>query len=183
MMDALLLAVEQAILDPTTKLGYDKRFCAIMPDEKPQPRCDDVFISIYEGPISSGSVNSLDERFAFNLCLTMRVTVPLDRIGDALLARRLAKKVGFNARSQVLKTFLHQNWSVLGIANNLLIELNPDATLIYGFVEPARFAGMDRPVLVGGDHFQADPQNQDTGLKAELRFEGARRMQPIGSYV
>jgi hypothetical protein len=181
MIDALLFAVRDAVL--TCGQGYDKRTCDVRDDGHPVPRCGDVYVAVHQGRSTSTADNCLDERLGFSLTLTLRVTIPPDRVGDRTLAIKLANSTGFNRRAERLRAFFHQNWSVLGAANNYLVELNPDAQTIYGFCEPARYRGMEIPLLVGGDWFGADPGAEDTGLKAEMRFEDARRLQAIGSYL
>ena len=49
---------------------------------------------------------------------------------------------------------------------------------VYGFVEPARYQGGELPTLVGAEWMGAEPESEDFAIKAELRFTGARRMQP-----
>jgi hypothetical protein len=181
-IDALLFAVRDAVRG--AGFGYGIRECEIMPDGHPQPRCGNVFVSVYQGAYRSTMDNALNEYYGWNLTLTMRVNVPWDRIGDQLLAQKLARKIGFNARCAVLRGFLHMNWSLLQPANQYLLDVNPDATLVYGFSEPARFRSGDVPVLVGGEWFAAEPEATDVGLKAELRFEDCRRgPQAIASYT
>lgn len=182
MIDALLFATRDAIRE--AGFGYGVRECEIEVDGHPPPRCGDVFVSVYELASTSTNDNSLMEYFNYGVALTMRVTnTSLDRVGDTLLARKLARKVGFNARAEQLRAFLHMNWGILGDANNLINELTESGNVVYGFVEPARYRGMEAPILVGGEWFTADPSAADLGLKSELHFEGARRLQPIALYT
>lgn len=188
MIDALLHAVRDAIR--SGGFDYDARSCEIMDDDHPPPRCGDWFVSVHEGPSSSQMDNALDEYFSFILTLTARVRgVPLDRIGDQLLARKLARRAGpkgapsFNARIEQLRGFLHMNWGVLQDANNNLVALEPDAMNVYGFCEPARYRGADNPVLVGGEWFGAEPEADDVGLKADMRFEDCRRLQAFQTFT
>jgi hypothetical protein len=122
------------------------------------------------------------------LSLTFRVQgVPLDRVGDMLLARELAQKKtpgrpSFNATANQLKTFLHMNWAILQIANTYLVNSAMDGNAVYGFCEPFRYRGMETATLVGGEWFSADPEAAEVGLKADIRFADCRRMQPIGAY-
>jgi hypothetical protein len=185
-IDALLLSVRNAIR--SAGFGYSQTTCEIGVDPgRPQPRCGEVFITVWEGASTSTNDNCLMEYFAWNLTLTQRVQQPLDRIGDMLLTRELAQKrtpgrPSFNARARQLATFLHMNWAVLGDANTILVNLAEDGNSVYGFCEPARYRGMETPTLVGGEWFSADPEAQEVGLKADLRFEDCRRMQAIGTY-
>jgi hypothetical protein len=188
MIDALLFAVRNAVMGQN--FGYDVRTCQIMPDGQPTPQSGAFFLSIHQGRSSSVMDNALKEYFDFSCTLTMRVVgIPLDRIGDKMLAMNLARRAGpggtkgFNARAEQLRAFLHMNWAILGEANTILINLNPDAEIVYGFAEPGRFRGMAIPELVGGDWLWSEPESEDVALKAELRFEDACRQQALESFV
>ncbi len=188
MLDALLFAVRDAIRGDG--FGYSEATCEVMPDGHPPPRCGDIFLAIHEGPTRSRADNCLDEYFDFFLTLTLRTAgVPIDRVGDQLLARNLARRVlpgqpkSFNARAEEMRAFMHMNWGVLQDANNNLVAFLPDAQTVYGFVEPARYRGMEVPVLQGGDWFASMPEASDVGLKSQLRFEDCRRLQAIATYT
>ena len=189
MMDALLFAVKDTII--AAPLGYNVSSCDIMgPNGEPPARCGKFFVAVHEGGSNNQAVNNLDERFDFNVTLTMRIVVPLDRIGDAGLASKVARTAGplgtpsFNARVEQLRAYLHMNWKMTvqtsqtpASANDNLAAWWPSGT-VYGFVEPARFRGAETPVFVGGDWFSAKPEAVDVGIKSTLRFAGARRLQP-----
>ena len=183
MIDALLTAVRDSIREV---LSYSEATCELMDAGNPPPRCGDYFVAVHPGGPTSAMMNALNEYFDFSLTLTMRTTnVPLDRVGDRLLVKKLAETTGFNARADLLRAFCHMNWDFLAIANNLMVERANalGAAVVYGFCEPAHFSSMDFPVLVGGEWFSNPESDTDIALKAELRFEGARRLQPIGTYV
>ncbi len=200
MLDALIFAVRDGVRSAGFGYGYPQ--CELTgPDGRPPPRMGDLFVSVYGGSSHNTAVRNLDERFGFCVTLTMRVSgVPLDRIGDVLLASKLARTTGkgmpsFNARCEQLRKYLHMNWPITvqtgqmpASANDNLVAWCPsDVSSVYGFVEPAHYTGEERPQLVGPDWFSAEPGNESVGLKAELKFEGARRMQPqtqpVGPYV
>lgn len=191
MIDALLHAVRDHLRK--ADFGYDSpALCEITDsDGRPPPRSGHVFVAVHEGATRSTSARNLDEYFDFSLTLTMRVSVPLDRVGDALLASKLARKSGagnpsFNARLEQLRKFGHMNWKATVLktqtpasANDNIVTMHPTGSGdVYGFVEPARYAGAERPALVTGEWFSSDPAAPDVGLKAELKFTGARRLQP-----
>lgn len=183
MIDALLFAVRDGIR--SAGFGYGVEQCEIMDDGMPPARAGNIFVAVHEGPSRNTSVRNLDERFAWSLTLTMRVTgIPIDRIGDQGLASKLARTAGkgqpsFNARMEQLRAWGHMNWQVMASANtNLANWAPPGTTTVYGFVEPAKYAGAEKPVLVTGEWLSAMPEAGDVALKAELRFDGARRMQP-----
>lgn len=184
MIDALLFAVRDGVRN--AGFGYGVEQCEIMDDGHPPARSGNIFVAVHEGPTRNTSTRNLDEYFAFSLTLTMRVTgIPVDRIGDQGLASKLARTTGkgqpsFNARLEQLRAWGHMNWTVMASANTNLANWAPsNVSTIYGFVEPAHYAGAERPVLVGGEWLSAVPEAVDVALKAELRFDGARRMQPI----
>ena len=194
MIDALLHAVRDGIR--AAGFGYGAAECEIMDSGQPPARMGNLFVAVHEGPSRSTNDNCLMEYFGFNLTLTMRVSVPIDRVGDALLASKLVRQSGprspsFNARLEQLRNFGHMNWKVTvqesqtpASANDNLKAWAPaGVSQVYGFVEPARYKGWDKPVLVGGEWFWAEPEAHDMGLKAEIRFDGARRMQPITAAV
>lgn len=192
MIDAILFAVRDAIR--SVGFGYSEATCDIMPGGEPDPAMGDWFASVHELASRSTNDNCLMEYFGFGVTLTRRISgVPYSRIGDRRLASNLARQQGpqgqpsLNARCEQLKNFLHMNWGVLQDANNNIVNWTPGDNIVYGFCEPARYRGMEVPVLQGGAWFQADPEidpaSQPIGLKAQLAFEDARRMQPIGTYT
>jgi hypothetical protein len=185
MIDALLYAARDAVRGGG--LGYDRTTCTIMADGRPPPRCGEVFVAVHQHGQMGDMMNALDEYYGWDVTLTMRVTIPLDRVGEQLLSKNLAadvaRKIGFNYRAQQLKTLLHMNWFLLQDANNNLVELYPQAPVVYGFAEPAQFVNMDDPDFVGGAWFSAKVDSDDIGLMAALHFDRARRLQPIANYV
>lgn len=182
MIDALLAAFVDRIV--AARIGYGRPDqVEIRADGRPPPNCGDVYVAVHQGGTRNSSLNNLDEYYDISVTLTMRATVPFDRLGDQLLVRKLVKKIGFNRRAERLRNILNMAWEILGTANNYLIDLNPDAQTVYGFVEPAHYTGMDIPMLVGEDWFDAEPDSGNTGLKSELRFADARRMQPMGTFT
>lgn len=180
MMDALLHAVRDNVY---RDLGYDVRTCDIRDDGHPPPRCGSVFLAIHQGGVSSDMQNALDEYFDFALTLTMRVSVPLERIGDRQLAIETTQDSGWNRKAHRVKNYLHMAWGILQDANQYLVDWNPDAPTVYGFCEPARFADMETPVLVGGEWFGADLEAGDVGLQGAIRFVRARRLQALTTFT
>lgn len=201
MIDALLYAVRDAIR--AARFGYGPAECEIMDDGKPPPRCGNWFVAVHGGRSSPGPANSrnLDELFGFSVTLTGRVTIPLDRIGDQMIARNLpltinsvpaSQRQGFNAKIEQLRGFLHMNWRATVLQGQTPNSANDNIIAwatgtVYGFVEPARYQGETEPVLVGSDWLGSDPDAQDFALKSEMRYVGAKRMQPqtasVGSFV
>ncbi len=184
MIDALLYAVRDVVRDGG--LGYDYKTCEIVgPDGAPPARCGDVFLGVHGSPASESTMqNALNELFSFQLTLSMRCSnVPPDRVGDRLLATTLAQEKGFNRRCRAVLTLLHMNWYVLHLANTYLLEwAPPEATQVYGFCEPARFAGVEDAQWADGVWYSGNPESSDVGLKATMRFEKCRRLQAIAVY-
>jgi hypothetical protein len=191
-IDALLYAVRDGIR--ASILGYKIAECEIMDDGRPPPRAGNYFAAVHGGRSRPGDANerNLYELFGFSVTLTMRVTVPLDRVGDQQIARNvpltmnnvpLATRQGFNAKAEQLRAYLHSNWTITVLtgqdpnsANDNIIAWMSGTQ--YGFCEPARYQGMEGPVLKGGEWFGADPEAQDFGIATELRFDRAKRFQP-----
>lgn len=195
MIDALLYAVRDTIR--AAGMGYDYASCEIMDDGRPPPRAGNFFAAVHEGEGRSEADNQLHEYLGFLVTLTMRVTVPLDRVGDQQLARNLARvplaqRQGFYAKRDQLRALLHMNWGMTVLTNQTPASANDNLSAwatgtVYGFCEPARYRGSERARLVGGEWFGAEPNDADVGIVSEMRFEGARRMQPqtapVGPFV
>lgn len=188
MIDALLYAVRDGIR--AAGFNYGRAECDITEDGKPPPRAGNVFVSVHGGKSYSGPANSrnLDELYDFSVTLTMRVAIPLDRVGDQLIARNielvpLGQRSGFDHKVDQLRKYLHMNWAI-----TVMVGQNPPSAndnisawatgTVYGFVEPARYQGPETPMLVGAEWMGATPESEDFALKSELRFTRARRMQP-----
>lgn len=194
MIDALLFSVRDGIR--AAGFGYGVPQCDIQDDGKPPPGVGNIYVAIFERSSQSRSTRNLDEYFSFGVTLTMRVSVPQGREGTTLVASKLARTSGkgqpsFNARMEQLRAYLHMNWAITVMtnqtppsANDNLAAWTPSGS-VYGFIEPAKYEGRDQPEIVGGDWFGAEP-DPNVGIKCEMRFSGARRMQPntaaVGPY-
>lgn len=197
MIDALLYAVRDGIR--AAGMNYGIAECEITADGKPPPRFGNYFAAVHGGKSHPGkdNDNNLYELFDFSVTLTMRVTVPLDRAGDKLIALNLSlvpegQKRGFDHKVEQLRGFLHMNWkmTVLQAQNPASANDNLSAWstgTVYGFCEPARYQGEELPVLVGGEWTQSDSEAEEFALKSELRFANAKRFQPqtasVGVFV
>lgn len=171
-------------------MGYGRAECEIMDDGKPPPRAGNWFVAIHDGRSETrgNTDNNLNEYFGFSATLTGRVTVPLDRLGDQMIARNLAlvplaQRQGFNARAEQLRAYLHMNWARVVLPSQMPNSANDNIAAwatgtVYGFCEPCRYGGMRNLRLVGAEWFGADPDAEDMGVACELRFDGARRFQP-----
>jgi len=198
MIDALLFGVKHHVL--VAAWGYGPNSVDIRVDGRPPPSAGDFFLAIHETGSQSLMDNALDEYFAFDLTLTQRVTVPLDRLGDQELAKKLARQPGpqgqpsFNARLEQLRAHFHMNWMLLQTANNLIsdwtpsqggvaLQYQPSATPVYGFCEPPRYRGLERPHFESGTWFAADPEAEEVGLVGSLHFDDCRRLQALQTFV
>lgn len=186
MIDALLYAVRDGIRG--AGINYDVATCEIMDDERPPPRCGNFFVSVHSGKARGDRDNQLFELYDFLVTLTVRVTVPLDRVGDQIIARNIARiplgeRQGFNAKVDRLKTLIHMNWRMTVLSGQNPSSANDNLSawangVVYGFCEPMRFLNVEVPKLVGGEWFGADPGADDVGLKATLKFGNCKRFQP-----
>lgn len=181
----MLYAVRDGIR--AASMNYGIAECEIMDDGKPPPRCGNWFVAIHEGQDRSTSDNQFQEYLAFLVTLTMRVTVPLDRVGDQQLSRNLARdiarKQGFYAKRDQIAKYLHMNWARVVLTGQTPPSANDNLSAwlsgtVYGFNEPMRYRGSNIAKLVGGEWFASDPESEDMGIVSELRFDGARRFQP-----
>lgn len=188
MIDALLFAVRDAII--AARMNYDQATCRIMDDGRPPPRCGNYFAAIHGGKSANKGVRNLDEKFDFSVTLTERVTVPLDRLGEQQMARNielipLGYRQGFDHKVERVRAFLAgANWRITVLQAQYPLSANDNLVawghgVSYGFCEPYTYQGTVGPAkLVGGEWFGADPEADDVGIMQELRFGGARRMQP-----
>jgi hypothetical protein len=191
LIDALLYAVRDGIRK--AGMNYDAATCEIMDDGRPPPRCGNFFAAIHDGMTRSDADNQLNELYDFAVTLTMRLVVPLDRVGDQQMARNiirvpLGERQGFYAKADRLRGFLHMNWAVTVLQSQTPNSANDNLAAwatgtVYGFVEPMRFQSMESPKLVGGEWFGAEPGMTDVGMKSTLTFGKCRRFQPVTQSV
>jgi len=170
-------------------LNYDQASCEIMDDGRPPPRCGNFFVAIHDGMMRSDADNQLNEWYDFSVTLTMRLVVPLDRVGDQQMARNLIRipdgeRQGFYAKADRLRAFLHMNWNITVLTGKTPNSANDNLAAwatgtVYAFVEPMRFHTLESPKLVGGEWFGAEPDAEDMGMKGTLTFWRCRRMQPV----
>lgn len=186
MIDALLYAVRDGIR--AAGMGYGYVECDITDEGRPPPRCGNVFVAVHAGSDRGAADNQLHEYLGFLVTLTMRVVIPLDRIGDQLLHRNLnlvplAQRQGFYAKREQLRAFCHMNWKMTVLTNQSPSSANDNLSnwltgTVYGFCEPARYRGSEVAKLVGPEWMGAEPDSDAFAIKSEMRFEGARRFQP-----
>lgn len=195
MIDALMYAVRDRIRAAGFNFGAVE--CEIMDDGRPPPRCGNMFAAVHGGKDRADRDNQLMEYYDFSVTLTMRVVVPLDRVGDQQLYRNLVRvllgeREGFRAKQDQLRRLLHMNWAMTVLTSQTPASANDNLAnwtsgTVYGFCEPARYVGSEKPRLVGGEWFASEPDAEDVGVVSEMSFTGARRMQPqtasVGPFV
>ncbi len=202
MLDAIMYAVRDGIRG--ANIGYGVAECEIMDDGRPPPRCGNFFASVHGGKERSTDDNNLMTYYDFSVTLTMRIVVSLDRVADQQVYRNLprldsnsvplAERQGFQAKLDQLRRLLHMNWNMVVVPGQTPPSANDNIInwltgTVYGFVEPARYAGAEAPKLVGDEWFGADPSPDGaaSGVAAEMSFVGARRLQPqtlaVGPYA
>lgn len=193
MIDALLYAVRDGIR--AASMNYGSAECDIMDDGRPPPRAGNYYAAVHGGKSRPGEANerNLYELFGFSVTLTMRVTVPLDRVGTQQIARNIAlvplgQRQGFNAKLEQLRAYLHNNWQITVLTGQTPNSANDNITAwgtgtVYGFCEPMRYQGAEPARLVGGEWFAADPESEEVGIVCELRFDNAKRFQPTTAAI
>ena len=174
-------------------MNYDAATCEIMDDGRPPPRCGNFFAAVHDGMTRSDGDNILMEWYDFSVTLTMRVTVPLDRVGDQQIARNIARvplgeRQGMYAKCDRLRGLIHMNWGAVVLVGQTPPSANDNLAAwatgtVYGFCEPMRFLSMGAPKLVGGEWFGADPEAEDVGVTVAMQFGKCRRFQPVTQQV
>ena len=190
MIDALLFSVRDNLR--SAGFGYDEATSEITDaDGHPPARMKGAFCAVHQLEDYAEGDGRLDEWYAWGLTLTQSVNVPKDRVGDKLLAAKLARQRGptgapsFNARCEQLRSFFHMDWGTLQDANTLLVNWSPDV-VVYGFCEPARYRGRTRPRFEGPDWFAGEETTEGDDrvvLVSTLRFEDCRRMQALETFT
>lgn len=187
MIDALLFAVRNACVND---LAYSVRTNVdVRVDGMPPPGCGDVFLAIHQAGSQQTMSNAKDDYYAFDLTLTYRITVPLDRIGDRELASQLARlpgpkgSISLNNRLDILSNYFHMAWGVIGDANNLMAGWTPNVFVLWGFAEPPRYKNTELPRFENGTWFGADAAAEQVGLVGQLHFDDCRRLQPLTTFA
>lgn len=171
---ALELAVRDSIQTTLfSGVTNPQTICDVMDDGEPSPRCGDWFYAVHGESFNNGMQNTLDETYSVTVTVTGKIRQPFDRLGTDLVNKATT---GLNDRVQALK-YLHMNYTVMAAANaTILAAATGD---VYGFCEPLRLASGTLPArVVGASWFKADPTADLCGLVCDVRFVGARRIQP-----
>jgi len=168
---ALLLATRNQIIK---HCGYKEHECDIELDETVPCIVGDVYCLVLPGvwrpgPRNNASGGVLDEEFDVSITVILRACkTPRDRRRNMLISNL----DGLNVRLRdILSKVGNFSYELMNEANSLLPAGGGT------FVEPLRFRGMSRPMMVSGDVFKAASTEMQAGIKRALLLGGARRIQ------
>ena len=174
---ALLKAVRDVLR--AAPVSYANAQCEVMFDGQPPPNAPEKFIAVHPGNWSATDFDSLDERYAVDITVTVRVgKVPRDQMGlNALVGPTGAS---LDRELELIRKTIHSSYTVLTNANTIITAAAD------GFVEPLRFRNASAPQPRGPEWFHAYSQNEEPiqppmGLSQTLSFGEARRVQTIES--
>lgn len=166
---ALLLAVRDELRD---RLELKPIECEITIDGQPIPSCGERFIAVSQADWSTQQTESLDEDYAIDVTVSMRLPrVPVDK-EYKLIVQAIT---GFADLASAVRAALHgdiRGWAVVNRAN---ATIGPNAN---GFCEPLRFRGGSRPQVRGGSWFWAKREPR-AGVAQVLHFREARLVQDM----
>jgi hypothetical protein len=177
-------ALETAVMNAIrAQLGYSNAQCARTPMGQPEPRCGNVFVSVWShGGIGAKSKMYYEAIFGVSVTVTIRFTQPWDRW--------VQHYDDLSQRVHAIHILIHTdiyNYSICRQAD-LLANFRPsgvpDLVRPAGFVEALWFQGADDRQTQGPDWFHANiesPGKTDVGVSQELRFGGARRVQALAT--
>ena len=159
-MDLLLDAARDHV---RSSLSLAPAECDRCPDGQPNPGSGERFVAISPGDIENSQINCLDERYSFDITVTVRTDAPpRDRKADGkvwVLAEQVRAKV-------------HMSYDLTA----RVTQANADVK----FVEPPVFLGATYLGPQGPSWFWAEGQQDDaSGIAVRLRFGRARRVQYI----
>lgn len=170
---ALLEAVRNRL---RTQLSLPDDACEIEFDEMAPATTGDTYLVVLPGGVTDGPAHKtsgqvIDEVIGVDVTVVRRATaVPRDRHRDVYL-RNLTS---LNDLIQQVRDAIDFKYEVNIAANAIISGLTGSQ---HGFIEPLKFAGMDkRPRKVSADFFAASKEPV-AGLARTVNFRGARRMQ------
>jgi hypothetical protein len=145
-------------------------------DGHPEPRAGYRYIGLYSGNTSSVQEGCLEEVYGLMITITVRINEPYDRVG---LETILRETTGIDAISdQIRAMMVNQQYAILNEANSLI------GASYNGFVEPLFYRGNTNDQLVDASWFAARSNVKTfkgSGIVRRIKFDGARRIQAIGS--
>ena len=191
----------------TIALGFtvDASLCDVEHNGKPPPFSGQFFIALHQGTCRNQDQNGLsrDELYQVLVTLTYRTDIiPPDMLGSDLLLASPDSGVtpGLNLLWDAIVTALHMSYGTGGLSGTPgVLDLAGGAynasggawtggqpyslaSSVQGFVEPLRFGTVTTPETCTPDWFWAEGQdNAPTGVKVQLTFNDARRVQEIAS--
>ncbi len=176
---ALLLAVQDRL---RTALGYTATQCAVEYDELPPAIASHFYVSIIPGPVTPGPHNQksggvLDEIVEFAVAVVNRAPrLPRDRSRGLMLD----EITGLNTIHKLIRAEIHFDYDLINAASLYCDETSSlSGPFRQGFSEPAKFAGLSTPAMVGAEYFAGHHGEERAGLKRIARYSGARRIQTM----
>jgi hypothetical protein len=169
---ALLLAARDQLRSVG---GYKEHECDIELDDMAPAIVGETYVLVTTGGITPGKYQNTagtvaDLLYAVDVTVVKRAKhVPRDRQRNVFLDNLS----GFDAEFAKVFSALDWSYAVNAAANELLLQ---EAAVEERFVEPLRFASMDRKPRPANPDFFAASGNQAAGLMRTISFGGARRI-------
>jgi hypothetical protein len=173
---SLLLAVRDALRTAGSDAGrWTDDDCEVEPDDNLPAIAGDVYVAVIPGgwrpgPRHNTQSGVYDLVYSVDVCVARRIAhVPRDRRRDVFL-----HNVGaIDELLDLVTATVDWSYTLMAAANALILSETGTAE---GFVEPLRFAGVDRrPRLASPEQFAAVANKQPAGMLRTISFGGARR--------
>lgn len=174
-------AVLEAVQNRLRKVVTINRDDAVeaSPDPQPYPDSGNVFIAVYAIDWSNPNtelMHGLDETFGVACCVSMKGSFsPIRGHAGNLYLKAL---FGLEAICRKVMLAVHQDYVIVGEANNLIRDVYPTAETDE-IIEPLRWLKTD-PVPTFQDHswwHSDDDSDTFAGMSMTVYFGGARRIQ------
>jgi len=169
---AMLEAVRDTIRSSLSLADHE---CQIEYDDLAPAIVGDLYVVVLPGGLSDGPAHRgghvIDEMMDVDVTVVKRATAKPRDMHREVYLRNLTS---LNDWIQKIRDAIDFSYTVNDAANAIILR---DAASSEGFVEPLKYAGMDRrPQLVRGEYFAATNEPA-AGLKRTVFFRGARRLQ------
>lgn len=158
-----------------TQLNLADHECQIEFDDMAPATVGDLYVVVLPGGVSDGPAHRgghvIDELVDVDITVVKRATAKPRDLHREVYLRNLTS---LNDIIQQVRDAVDFSYTVNDAANVIILR---DSLSSEGFVEPLKYAGIDkRPQRVGGDYFAATTEPA-AGLKRTVYFRGARRIQ------